>query len=97
MSKHFFFALAPTVTVTLSPSAITDSAKDSAINLTCTATVVPDIMSAEYMFTWIFNDAPINESDGPVNVRMCVRIFMYLCYVYTYIHTYVYAYVYMIV
>ena len=83
--------------MTLSPSAITDSAKDSAINLTCTATVVPDIMSAEYLFTWIFNDAPINESDGPVNVRMCACVFMYLCMYILYIRTYVYAYVYMIV
>ena len=76
VGKHanwmFFISssLAPTLTVTLTPSVINGSAANVDINLTCTATVEEYIMSDEYQFIWIFNGTPVDQSDGRINVRL---------------------------
>ena len=66
--KTISFSLAPNLTVALTPSIINSDAADVDINLTCTATVEEDIMLDEYEFIWMFNDAPVDQSDGSINV-----------------------------
>ena len=64
----FFLLLAPNLTVRVTQSVINSSAADVAINLTCTATVEESIASDEYQFVWVFDEVPINQSDGRINV-----------------------------
>ena len=66
--KTISFSLAPNLTVALTPSILNSDAADVDINLTCTAIVEEDIMLDEYEFIWMFNDAPVNQSDGSINV-----------------------------
>ena len=54
--------------MTLTPPVISDSAADVAINFTCTAMVEEDITLDEYEFDWMFNDAPVDQSNGRINV-----------------------------
>ena len=54
--------------VALTPPAISGSAADVGINFTCTATVEEDIMLDKYEFVWMFNDAPVDQSDRRINV-----------------------------
>ena len=60
------FFLAPNLTVAVFPPEI--SGTDIAINLTCIAAVEEDVMLDQYVIYWIFNDAPINQSDTRINV-----------------------------
>ena len=62
--------LAPNLTVRVTQSVINSSTADIAINLTCTATVEESIGSDKYQFVWMFDEAPINQSDGRINVRI---------------------------
>ena len=66
--KFFLLLLAPSLSVTLTQTVINDSAANIAINLTCTATVEESITSDEYQFIWMFDEGPINQSDGRINV-----------------------------
>ena len=55
--------------MTLAPLLISGDAGDVTIDLVCSFTVEENI-SAVYRFDWTFNNAPINESDGRINVRL---------------------------
>ena len=76
--------------VGLTPLAITGSAADVDINFTCTATVEEDIRSPEYEFAWVFNDAPVIQSDGRINVCVCMHVC--IVYMHTHIHLYIRTY-----
>ena len=67
-SKFFLVLLAPNISVTVTPPLINDSATDTPINLTCTATVEESITLDKYEFVWMFNGFPIDQSNGRINV-----------------------------
>ncbi|XP_065904304.1 receptor-type tyrosine-protein phosphatase delta-like isoform X2 [Dysidea avara] len=59
---------APTVTATLTPTAISGDEGGQSIELNCTASVEPDVVLQSYQFIWMKNGSPVDLSISRINV-----------------------------
>jgi len=59
----FAFLLDPTLMVQLVPPVVNGNDTVTPINLTCTATVAQNIMSAAYAFVWMKDGNAISQSN----------------------------------
>ena len=72
------YSLVPTLRVSLLPPLLIGDTGEDTIELLCTATVVEDVASASYQFTWIKDSTPISLLND--RIMVCIT---------TYVHAYI--------
>ena len=67
---YFGFA-APTLTASLAPAVISGDEGSSAIMFNCTPSVVENVASPSYQFTWMKDGSPADLADTRITVCIC--------------------------
>ena len=73
------YSLVPTLRVSLLPPLLIGDSGEDTIELLCTATVVEDVASASYQFTWIKDSTPISLLNDRIMVCITMYVHAYIC------------------